>query len=542
MGRPTILLLTLVGALLFACTGVVLAQQERPTPEKAQTPASENSQSEVVRGSFHVQWGDPPRRDPSSEAKTEYVLVDDEGKEKKLRLDERDAEAVGGPRAFNGKRVEVKGTRVSDRPEHIDVEVIDFERSEDAAKAKSRVQSGKPADAQALEVSAGTTSSKPWLSIGCKFNGSTQPLKERSYYDSLLNSTGNPPGNPDTKPNIDHYWQEVSFGNINLDGSQVGGQSGQDGFWYTLPKPLSAYMSGSSPNLTEIARDCTAAAENAADTDVNFPAFEGINLMLSDDIGCCAWGGSRELILDDQTKTYPVTWLPQRFASGHDWITHEMGHGLGLPHSSGPYSATYDSDWDVMSGSGECDEAKPDGVTTLDGATIKPILPPAPLPYRCISVDTISYHKDLLGWASGRKYEVNSTDTHSGINIERLDQPPNSSDYVMAKIPIKGSKTQFYTVEARRLKGSDSATPPYDGDPNGRIPGEAVVIHKVDTTLGDRNAKVVDSTTRGSDPNDAGAMWLPGETFTDKTNGITVKVVRENDTKTGYIVDIKRTR
>ena len=57
MGRPTILLLTLVGAMLFACTGVVLAQQERSTPEKAQTPASEDSQSEVVRGSFHVQWG-----------------------------------------------------------------------------------------------------------------------------------------------------------------------------------------------------------------------------------------------------------------------------------------------------------------------------------------------------------------------------------------------------------------------------------------------------------------------------------------------------
>jgi M6 family metalloprotease-like protein len=528
MGRPTILLLTLVGALLFACTGVVLAQQERPTPEKAQTPATKGSQPEVVKGSFHVQWGDPPRRDPSSEAKTEYVLVDEEGKERKLRLDERDAEAVGGPRAFNGKRVEVKGTRVSDRPEHIDVETIDFERPEDAAKAKSRVEAGEPADAQALEVSAAATS-KPWVTIGCKFKDSTHTLKERSYYDSVLNST-----DPDTKPNIDHYWQEVSFGNINLDGSQVGGPAGQDGFWYTLPQPLSAYMSGTSPDLTKIATDCTA----AADTDVNFRHFMGINLVLSDDIGCCAWGGSRKFSYDGdgQPTNYAVTWLPQRFASGHDWITHEMGHGFGLPHSSGPYSATYDSDWDVMSGSGECDEAKPNGVTALDGVTI---IEPHPT-YKCISVDTISYHADLLNWLTNRKYEVNTTGTYNGINIERLDQPKldDPDDYVMAKIPIKGSKTQFYTVEARRLQGTD----PYDGDLNGRIPGDAIVIHKVDTTLGDRNAKVVDSTRQGSNPNDAGAIWIPGETFTDKTNGITVKVVRENDTKTGYIVDIKRTR
>jgi hypothetical protein len=537
MGRQTILLLTLVGAMLLACTGVVLAQQERLMPEKAQIPASEDSQPEVVRGSFHVQWGDPPRRDPSSEAKTEYILVDDEGKEKKLQLDERDAKAVGGPRAFNGKRVEVKGTRVSDRPEHIDVEAIDFERPADAAKAKARVEAGEPADAQALEVSAGATN-KPWVTIGCKFKDSPQTLKQRSYYDSVLKSTGE----PDTKPNIDHYWQEVSFGNINLDGSQVGGLSGQeDDFWYTLPQPLSAYMSGTSPNLTKIATDCTA----AANANVDFPDFMGINLVLSDDIGCCAWGGSRPLTLDlppDEKKTYAVTWLPQRFASGHDWITHEMGHGFGLPHSSGPYNATYDSDWDVMSGSGECDEAKPNGVTALDGVTI---IKPHPT-YKCISVDTISYHADLLNWLPKtldgkiRKYEVNTTGTYNGINIERLDQPKldDPDDYVMAKIPIKGSKTQFYTVEARRLQGTD----PYDGDLNGRIPGDAIVIHKVDTTLGDRNAKVVDSTRAGSNPNDAGAMWLPGETFTDKTNGITVKVVRENDTKTGYIVDIKRTR
>lgn len=66
----------------------------------------------------------------------------------------------------------------------------------------------------------------------------------------------------------------------------------------------------------------------------------------------------------------------------------------------------------------------------------------------------------------------------------------------------------------------------YDGHVNGRISGEAIVIHKVDTALSSRNARVVDPDNNGN-PNDAGAMWLPGETFTDMTNGITVRANRE---------------
>jgi hypothetical protein len=61
------------------------------------------------------------------------------------------------------------------------------------------------------------------------------------------------------------------------------------------------------------------------------------------------------------------------------------------------------------------------------------------------------------------------------------------------------------------------------------------VIHKVDTTLQDRNAQVVDSDGDG-DPNDAGARWLPGETFTDTANGISVKV--NGETSSGYDITI----
>ena len=75
----------------------------------------------------------------------------------------------------------------------------------------------------------------------------------------------------------------------------------------------------------------------------------------------------------------------------------------------------------------------------------------------------------------------------------------------------RASRPQFYTVEARRFAGYDT-----------RLPGEAVIIHSV---LPGRSspAWVVDPDNNGN-VNDAGAMWLPGETFTDAANGITVTI------------------
>jgi uncharacterized repeat protein (TIGR01451 family) len=102
--------------------------------------------------------------------------------------------------------------------------------------------------------------------------------------------------------------------------------------------------------------------------------------------------------------------------------------------------------------------------------------------------------------------------------------PPAGGDYLMAKIPIRGSATEFYTVEARRFLGYDA-----------QVPGEAIVIHRVNTTLDDRLAQVVDPDGNG-DPNDAGAMWRPGETFTDAANGITVAVLSSGPT--GFEVSI----
>jgi hypothetical protein len=110
------------------------------------------------------------------------------------------------------------------------------------------------------------------------------------------------------------------------------------------------------------------------------------------------------------------------------------------------------------------------------------------------------------------------------LTIERLNGPRTGRNYLMARLPIRGSTRRFYTVEARLFAGYDD-----------QLPGEAIVIHRVDTTRSGRTAQVVDS-DNNRNPNDAGAMWRPGETFTDPANGITVAIEAENTN--GFAVTI----
>ena len=95
-------------------------------------------------------------------------------------------------------------------------------------------------------------------------------------------------------------------------------------------------------SLTTAERPTT--ARRLPTRDVYFPSFVGINLMFNDDLDGFAWGGSFTLLRDGVTRTYRMTWVPPWGYENQGPIAHEMGHGFGLPHSSGPYSATMTRD------------------------------------------------------------------------------------------------------------------------------------------------------------------------------------------------------
>ena len=324
---------------------------------------------------------------------------------------------------------------------------------------------------------------QPWISIMCKFADVPDEPRNLAYFRNMYSSN---------YPGLDHYWREQSYNVANLQGSYAEG-------WFSLPYGRSHYLPGGSLDLGAAAQDCTAAANPVVD----FSQYIGINLMFNAELDGYAWGGRWLLCLDGPCSLWRVTWEPPWGYENVSTIAHEEGHGFGLPHSSGNYGLTYDNQWDVMSDSwAPCMRGFDD------------------LVYGCIGQHTIAYHKNLLGWIPADRLYTANPGTMQNITLEQLAWP-QPGNYLAAFVPIPGSSGQFYSVEARKLNGYDSHNP-----------GAAVIIHQVDPNR-DNRAHVIDIDGNGN-TGDAGAMWLPGETFNDISHNILIEVL--SATSNGFVV------
>ncbi len=338
--------------------------------------------------------------------------------------------------------------------------------------------------------------SRPWLAVLCLYPDKSNPLPSKSHFQSLLSDYN--------FPSVDHFMREISYNRANFQGTEVIGP-------YTLTLPYGRYnFDGPDEDaypefhMDIFMHDIIGKIGN----DVDFTKFFGVFFITNYKLSCnLAPGYSCAFITGWEIHDNPYsTAVFGPWGYSHQTVfAHESIHSYGIIHSSGPYNEVYDSKWDIMSGSGTCGDSNYSSDSLMHEEN------------GCLGIHTIAWHKFIAGWINPEQIFVTGSSGAGLVNIERLEYPAlEVGNYLMADIHIPGSN--FYTIEYRRQLG-------YDGV--GAIPDNAVIIHSVNPERADRKAQVVDPDANGN-PNDEGAMWLPGETF-QSGDGVIVHVESMNN-------------
>lgn len=327
-----------------------------------------------------------------------------------------------------------------------------------------------------------------WVTLLCRFADDSSTPATRSFIQEMF---GDGPGQ------VNHWWKTVSYQKTNIDGSIVLG-------WYDLPKPRSAYIVGENRideiNDALLTSDCV----DAADDDVDFSRFYGVNTFFNGPFNSTGAGfGAIRTVQADQAGLMATTAIAEPFWTYHTAVLHEMGLAVGLPRSnnSDQDNTTFDSPWSNMS----------DG----RGYAVRD------LRYEYLAKHLNAFEKQSLGWFD--EEEVLTLD----IN-DPLDRPLHVTLAPMSKTQTshyrsivltdreRGSSV-FYTVEARdRAKGL------YDQ----ALPGTAVVAHEVDLRRNEPAWVLADLSTSSMISDyayTADDMWIVGETLYLPRTEITIR-------------------
>ncbi|HMC78340.1 MAG TPA: FG-GAP-like repeat-containing protein [Vicinamibacterales bacterium] len=407
--------------------------------------------ADVYEGILQIAWQDP-RPGSTLGGETHYSLALADGRIVGLQMNGHEAEAM----ALTGTMVTVSGQPGAARTAAF-------------ASAAATMVVEAIAPARALSSSASTAAiaigTKKVIFVLLKFADDAAVPHAPAFYTDLTN--------PDTAPagqgipaTLNAFFKKTSNNQFSW-AADVGGAGGvgAPGGWIALPQPKNYYapcnFSASCANLVTLTTDSIAAAKAQG---IVFTPYDNINFVYSNDLDCCATGGNWTF----DGKTYGTTWEPPW---GQNTVTyaHEMGHSLGLRHSGWVYFS-YDSPWDIMSGTSSINQLSCGSYVSRNGGS-------PGLSCGEPGDGYIAMHREYLGWIPAANSVVTDTTSTITVTLEAAALPLGGGvklvKVCLPGLPCTGSSAQYVTVEAR-VKGGAGATQ-YD---NG-IPGEGIILHDV---------------------------------------------------------------
>ena len=494
---------------LQACVLTVLALacgMQAAAARRMEDAAGRTAATQTMTGRLELTWGDPGAaanvsQGPASEGpggRFHATLVDDTGGRHALDPDQA-LHAADDLYALYGRRIAVSTTTTTAKTGGRAARVIDAIVAIDdlvPASFPSRTRVSARAPAQGGQKITGVTS---WVTLMCKFSDIATEQKTLSFFQSQYGAGIG---------QLDHYWQEVSYGQINLAGSMAYG-------WASLPEPRSVYVTKDEAgkdkaDLGKLFTDCVAAHDANVDFAVN-GGVQGVNMMFNGDLDGYAWGGSRCVTLDGVNKCWSTTWNPPWSFGNLAPLSHEMGHAYGLPHAnnSDADSDPYDNPWDVMS------DAWSNAVSNATYGSLP----------KHISV----YSRNRLGWvAAARKQTIVAGAGAASVGMDRISLPGSSNTQMMV-LSYPEQSTRYYTVEVRKRGGN------YEN----RLAGDAVIIHEVLTSRKEPAWSMDADTPPANRANNEGSMFKVGETWVSPDYAFRVKV--ESQTSEGFVVTVRPT-
>ncbi|MEV6393584.1 M6 family metalloprotease domain-containing protein [Streptomyces sp. NPDC051907] len=289
--------------------------------------------------------------------------------------------------------------------------------------------------------------------------------------------------------------------------------------WLRMPLPFEAYEiergSPYEPAYRKLVEDIV----TVADPKVDFSAYDLVNILVTPNAGPSAldtvlsvtFSGNSEAPLADGVPLSNTSFVYSRqddgsgsyAETGYRVLPHENGHVFGLPDLYTSDGGGAVGHWDIMSEDWGANN------------------------------DLLGWHKWKLGWLDGAQVGCAST---RGTTEYALTPLATTGGAKMAIVPL--TRESGYAVEVRTRAGNDEAV---------CEPGVLIYRVKSDVDTGQGPVTVSDSDRDSGGctrrPNVhaelSDAPYGPGESFTDRANGIRISVIGETDDG-GYKVRVTR--